>query len=283
LHAVRTGPMTRPMLPLAMLAALGVSVGLGGYGWGAGIICALTMNAALTRGLRRAGAHALGPADEVTLVRAALVAGVAALTADSFTRSGPATMLVALSVAALILDAVDGWVARRTQTASMLGARFDMEVDALLILVLSLYVARSAGGWVLAIGTARYAFVAAGWVLPWLRGSLPTRHWCKVVAATQGIVLVFATAGVLPARVNEAALVLSLALLTESFGREILWLWRHHRAVSIATGAAHGRSLTRAAFPRRQWRWETKTAGQPLLQPGVIDRAAEPALVLRHQ
>ena len=70
---------------------------------------------------------------------------------------------------ALALDAVDGWVARRTGTVSALGARFDMEVDAFLILVLSGYVAPTLGGWVLAIGLMRYAFVAAGWVLPWLR------------------------------------------------------------------------------------------------------------------
>ena len=94
-------------------------------------------------------------------------------------------MLVALTAVALVLDAVDGWVARRTETASALGARFDMEVDAFLILVLSVYVARSAGAWVLAIGAARYAFVAAGWLLPWLRGSPPPRYWCKVVAATR--------------------------------------------------------------------------------------------------
>ena len=46
-------------------------------------------------------------------------------------------------------------------TTSPLGARFDMEVDAFLILVLSVYVGRTIGAWVLAIGVARYAFVAA--------------------------------------------------------------------------------------------------------------------------
>ncbi len=40
--------------------------------------------------------------------------------------------LVALASAALVLDAVDGQVARRTGTATALGARFDGEVDAFL-------------------------------------------------------------------------------------------------------------------------------------------------------
>jgi phosphatidylglycerophosphate synthase len=127
---------------------------------------------------------------------------------------------------ALVLDAVDGVVARRTGTASSLGARFDMEVDAFLLLVLSAYVARTVGAWVLAIGVMRYLFVAAGWALPWLRGRLPSRYWRKVVAATQGIVLVIAASGVLPAWLATVALVVALGLLVESFGRDVAWLWR---------------------------------------------------------
>ena len=42
----------------------------------------------------------------------------------------------------------------------------------------------SLGIWVLAIGAARYAFLAAGWLLPWMREPLPPRHWRKVVTAT---------------------------------------------------------------------------------------------------
>ena len=149
------------------------------------------------------------------------------------------TVVVSLAVIALALDAVDGWVARRTRT-TRLGARFDAEVDAFLILVLSVYVARSAGAWVLAIGAARYAFLAAGWALPWLREPLPPRYWRKVVAATQGIVLTIAAADVLPPTVTEAALVAALVLLAESFGRDVWWLWRHRHATHsrAAAGAA---------------------------------------------
>src|SRR5262249_15493914 len=128
------------------------------------------------------------------------------------------------------LDAVDGWVARRTRTTGKLGAKFDGEVDAFLILVLSVYVARSAGAWVLAIGVARYAFLAAGWPPAWMRAPLPPRFWRKVVAATQGIVLTVAAAGVLAPALREAVLVVALILLSESFGRDVLWLWRNRGA-----------------------------------------------------
>ena len=79
----------------------------------------------------------------------------------------------------------------------------------------------------LAIGAARYAFLGAGWLLPWMRGSLPPRYWRKVVATTQGVVLACAAADVLPRVVTDAAVFGALALLTESFGRDVWGLWRH--------------------------------------------------------
>ena len=50
---------------------------------------------------------------------------------------------------------------------SAFGARFDMEVDALLIQVLAVLAWQwdKAGPWVLMSGLLRYVFVAAGWVL----------------------------------------------------------------------------------------------------------------------
>jgi len=209
-----------------LLSALDATVGLSALGWVTGLACAIAVNVALARGLARTGAVGLGPADRVTLARATLACAVAALTAHSWVHPSPVRPLVALSVVALVLDAVDGRVARRTGTVSALGARFDGEVDAFLILVLSAYVMRLAGAWVLAIGGARYAFLAAGWLAPWLRASLPPRYWRKVVAATQGIVLTCVVAQVLPAAVNLTALVVALALLGESFGRDVWWLWR---------------------------------------------------------
>jgi phosphatidylglycerophosphate synthase len=137
--------------------------------------------------------------------------------------------VVGLAVVALVLDGVDGWVARRTGTVSALGARFDMEVDAFLILVLSVYVAQSVGPWVLAIGVARYAVWAAGWVLPWMRAPVPPRYWRKPVAAIQGVVLTVAAADQLPGVAINVAIVVAMALLAESFGRDVVWQWRQQR------------------------------------------------------
>ena len=235
MRAVQAGPATGLIAQVLLLAALAGTVGLGGAGWVVGVSCGVIVNAALARGLSSHHSDRLGPADWVTLARATLAVGVAALTADSFDQPAPVAMLVTLSVVALALDWVDGWVARRNGTTS-LGARFDGEVDAFLILVLSVYVARSAGAWVLAIGAARYAFLAAGWFLPWMREPLPPRYWRKVVAVTQGVVLTIAAADVLPLALTQAALVVALALLAESFGRDVWWLWSHRHAHDVRPG-----------------------------------------------
>ena len=230
MRAVHAGPATGLIAQVLLLAALAGTIGLGGAGWVVGVTCGVIANAALARGISRYGSDRLSPADWLTLTRATLAVGVAALVADSFDQPAPVAMLVTLTVVALALDAVDGWVARQNMTASALGARFDGEVDAFLILVLSVYVARSAGAWVLAIGAARYAFLAAGWLLPWMREPLPPRYWRKVVAATQGIVLMISAADILPPALSQAALVAALALLAESFGRDVWWLWSNRHA-----------------------------------------------------
>ena len=212
---------------VVLLAGLAATVGLGPAGWLAGTGTGLGTAAALNLGLHRSATDELGPADRVTLIRALLVGAVTALVVDSLTRPVPVGLLVALTAVALVLDAVDGQVARRTGTASALGARFDMEVDAFLLLVLGCYVAPLVGVWALAIGGMRYAFVAASWVLPWMRASLPPRYWRKVVAATQGVVLVVVAADLLPRQLATAVVLGSLALLVESFGRDVGHLWQH--------------------------------------------------------
>jgi phosphatidylglycerophosphate synthase len=207
----------------ALLGVLSVTVGLGVVGWTAGGAVALATALLLDRGLRRSGAASLGPANTVTYARSLLVAAVAALAASP----GHTGVLVVTTAVALALDSVDGAVARRTASSSALGARFDMEVDAFLLLALCVVAARSVGSWVLAIGLLRYAFAAAGVLLPWLTAPLPPRFSRKVVAAVQGLVLLTAVSGVLPPRATVAGLLAALAALCWSFARDVVWLAVH--------------------------------------------------------
>ena len=220
MHRVQSGPLVGLTGLVALLGVLTATTGLGTPSWVVGLACGMAATGLLDRSLAASG-HRLGPADRVTLLRTVLVCAVAALVAQPGSDRG---WLIGLATLALALDGLDGRVARRTDTASGFGARFDMEVDAFLILVLSVHVAGLVGWWVLLIGAARYLLLAATRVLPWLRAPLPPRPWCKVVAVLQGVVLVAASAE--PAGVVRLALLVALALLAESFGREVRDLWR---------------------------------------------------------
>ncbi|HEV7172394.1 CDP-alcohol phosphatidyltransferase family protein [Pedococcus sp.] len=222
--SVHGGPVAGLAAQLVLLLVLSGTVGLGATGWLLGVAYGLVTAVALARGLAGHEMPGLGAANRVTLTRAVLVGGVTALAAGGW--AGPTgRVLLSLTGVALALDALDGWVARRTGTVSALGGRFDMEVDAFLLLVLSILVARWAGAWVLLIGAARYLFVLAGWLRPWMRRTLPARPWRKVVTATQGVVL---TANVVPRGprwVLVLALTVAWGMLAESFGRDVWWLW----------------------------------------------------------
>ncbi|MGW5654965.1 CDP-alcohol phosphatidyltransferase family protein [Streptomyces humi] len=243
---------------ILLLALLGSAIGMGPAGWLTGLAFATATWAVLSRALHRARPRSFGPANRVTLGRAILVGGVTALVADSFESSPPVTLLVGLTAVALILDGVDGKVARRTGTSTALGARFDMEVDAFLILVLSVYVSTQLGPWVLLIGAMRYAFVAAAKFAPWLNAPLPHSMARKTVAAMQGVCLLLAGADLLPHLANLAVVLLALGSLVWSFGRDVVWLWRNERiaarettsgaAMTAETGAADEADASVAAL-----------------------------------
>jgi phosphatidylglycerophosphate synthase len=226
LPAIRLATILGTLATAALLGVVSATAGLGVAGWIAGLATGTAATALIVTARTRSDQPAMFPADWVTLTRALLIAGVAGLVADSFVRPVSSTALVTLSTAALILDAVDGQVARRTGTATELGARIDAETDAFLILLLSIFVAQDYGGWVLAIGAARYALLLAGWLIPWLAAPLPPRYWGKVVAAVTGIVLTVAASGLPDRRAGMIAVAAALLLLAESFTRNVIWLYR---------------------------------------------------------
>ena len=226
---------------LLLLLILAATVGLSTRGWAAGVLYGAVLCGLLAVALHRAGMSTLGWANSVTFGRAILTGGVTAMIAGS---GAPALLIAAIAGIALAMDGVDGQVARRTGTTTALGARFDMEIDAFLILVLSFAAATEYGWWALAIGAFRYAFVAASWALPWLNAPLPPKFGRKVVAAQQGVMLAVVVSGLLPAIVAVLALIVALGSLTWSFGRDIAWL---HQASRVREAAR-----SRWSEPRRE-------------------------------
>lgn len=170
-----------------------------------------------------------GAANSVTLLRAGMAALAAGLIGRTDLPPGLAWTLAALAGIALILDGVDGWLARRGGWQSPFGARFDMEVDAVFILILAALVhqADKAGGWVLLSGALRYGFVALGYLLPWLRQPLPPRWRRQAACVIQTAVLALC---LIPPLVPPWTTLLAagaLGLLALSFTVDTVWLARH--------------------------------------------------------
>ncbi len=171
----------------------------------------------------------LGAANRVTLARAALAIPLAALCVPpAALRATGAWWVIGVATVVMILDGLDGRVARRTGTGTAFGARFDMELDAALILALSVLVWSSgrAGPWVLLIGLMRYGFLGAALVRPALGAELPDSFRRKVVCVVQGVVLLVALGPIIPPAMATAVLAAGLAALAYSFAVDVRWLLR---------------------------------------------------------
>lgn len=169
-----------------------------------------------------------GAANQVTTLRAALAVLVAGLVSE---RSLPALAAVAAFAAlvATLLDGIDGWLARRTRMASEFGARFDMEVDAFLILVLAILAWRhgKAGGWILLAGLLRYLFILAGRLWAWMEKPLrpSTRRQTVCVVQIAGLIITLVPS--VPPTASATVAAVALAALCYSFLVDTLWLWRN--------------------------------------------------------
>jgi phosphatidylglycerophosphate synthase len=222
----------------AALAASLAGVPVAGL-WGRPAAVALALYAGIAAsvvcGAQRHGLRRFGAANAVTLLRAAMIAFLVAL-ALLPAPLPPALRgtAVALGGAGLLLDGVDGWLARRGGTESRFGARFDMEIDALSVLVFTFLLLRAgqAGLWVLAIGLARYVFVGIGWLWPPLARELPESLRRKTVCVVAVLALLVALAPVVDAILAGMICAAALVLLLSSFAMDCAWLLTSRRAAA---------------------------------------------------
>ena len=169
-----------------------------------------------------------GAANVVTTVRAVLVSLVIALIGETPT-TATAWAAALGSTGSTLLDGVDGWMARREGMASDFGARYDMEIDALLILALAVLTWQNgkAGAWIVLAGAMRYLFVAAGYGWHWMTQPLPPSTRRKAVCVIQIVGLSVAVAPFVPVSISRAIALVTLVSLTWSFGVDVVWLRRH--------------------------------------------------------
>ncbi len=191
---------------LAPLVVFGLSVGL------------------LVSGLRQTYPHEiLGLCNLVTLARVAMVAFLAG---TLMAPNAHPWLVFLVATVAFALDGVDGWLARRSGLASRFGARFDMETDALLGAVISVWllVSGTTGPEILVLGFMRYAFCAAGLVLPALRADLPEAFRRKSICVVQIGALVTLLFPLTPAIAVLPISFTAAILLAWSFFVDIKWL-----------------------------------------------------------
>lgn len=183
-----------------------------------------------------------GYANFVTAFRSTLVSltGATVICFESLHQADTVLwVLVGVVAFALALDGIDGYLARKYRQESELGARFDMEVDALLILILSVAAAilAKAGAWVLLIGLMRYGFVAAGWFFPTLAADLPTSFRRKFVCVVQVSALCLILVPFVTVPLSSYLAAISLAMLFMSFAIDVIYLLRNATRKTIP-GAA---------------------------------------------
>ena len=210
-------------IAIAELARGVLPVG-GIYAVKAGAIFSIVMIVALGFLPRHHPFARFGPANQITTMRAMLVAAL--IGEPRF--PNVATSAAAASVVVSALDGVDGWLARRHQIASRFGARFDMEIDALLILVLAILVTEfeKAGPWVILSGLLRYIFVGAGKYWPRLRAPLFASRRRQAVCVVQILALNLAIVPAIQPPLSAAMAAVALAALAWSFLIDTRWLLR---------------------------------------------------------
>jgi phosphatidylglycerophosphate synthase len=174
-----------------------------------------------------------GAANMVTLIRLILACVFAGFVVQGTIQgiaisNSLAWTLLAIAVVALVLDGFDGYFARRQGLTSRFGSRFDMETDALQILLLSITVMMlgKVGAWVLIGGLLRYLYVAAGWIWPVLNMPLRPSWRRKVISVVQGGVLAALLAPIIVPPFSVVIAGVALALLVYSFAQDIIWLVR---------------------------------------------------------
>ncbi len=205
-----------PVLAFALVGAHPVALGV------ATIVFLIAATLAAAYMARAYTSAQLGLCNLVTLVRLVIICALVA----PLLATGSTTMIISLAILALVLDGLDGWLARRLGHVSAFGARFDMEVDSAfgLVLAFNAWAAATVGPLVLLLGLPRYLFVAAALVWPWINRPLPERFGRKLVCVLQIAALIALQLPFLAGAPATILLGATLAAQTWSFGRDLLWL-----------------------------------------------------------
>lgn len=159
-----------------------------------------------------------GYANLVTFFRLGLLIGICYMH-ESINDWGLAFSLISV----VLLDVVDGYVARKYNLQSDFGLYFDMETDSFYVAVVSsiLYLKGMAPSWILFIGFLRYINVAVYTIFRLKPKKEPKQRFASIIAGT--LFTILAAAFVLPPKIRLIALSIISVLLVISFGKSALY------------------------------------------------------------
>jgi phosphatidylglycerophosphate synthase len=206
-----------------MLVATGASLALRAA-WPAALSCTASLGLLLRIGRGHYTPKGrFGSANTVTLLRLAMTVALAL-----FGARAPRPWAALLVLVVLLLDGVDGALARRRGLASAFGALLDQECDALLVLVsaLILYVEGSLGAFVLVPGVLRYLYVLLIELLPSGGRQQPRTRVGRYGFA---VLVVSLVASLWPVPGHAWFARMAALLIVYSFGRSIYWSWTAER------------------------------------------------------
>jgi len=206
------------------------------------VVTALALWAGARWGIADHPFRNFGTANRVTYARGICTAIVASLIPAALDETGRIALAVAAGLL-IALDGIDGYLARRDGNASPFGARFDMEIDSALMLVLAIIAARLGGAWLILLGLPRYIFVLAAYLWPFLSAPLPHSERRRITCVLQGFGLV---AAIYPWEYGTIAALAALVVLLWSFAVDVVWLWRHAASSEMENGFAPLRGLARS-------------------------------------
>jgi phosphatidylglycerophosphate synthase len=134
---------------------------------------------------------------------------------------------LSIGIMAFILvafDALDGFVARKTNTVSEFGAWFDMETDAFYVALMGviLYQSGLIGAWILIPGFLRYVYSLGVWLFGVSEKQETSSKFGKYIAGLMFVSLPLPF--IIPLNIASVILMIATAAIIFSFGRSTILL-----------------------------------------------------------
>jgi len=213
-------PRSAPLAAWSRAQALAMTAALGACAWQRAAWPVATLAPPAFAGLLLLGRGAYTPRGRFGLANLVTCSRlIALLTLTLPARVLPARIALTVALSVLTLDLLDGWLARSSGDASEFGAHFDMETDAVLVLVvtLRLWLGHGYQPWVLVSGYLRYGYVLWLWGWPGSGREAPRTRLGRYAFAV--LMLCLCTGLVLPGVAGCFAVAFGTLVVCLSFAR----------------------------------------------------------------